>query len=448
MAKKRSYNNKTAQRKAQKTTNERKKNIIKVRQAGGLTLKAAQHAKIGDTEIIDGEVHTIRSERQIRELIKAMKYDEVRRTCTTLVTDMSGMFRGHSSFNEPIQNWDTSQVTSMASMFNRALRFNRPIGSWDTSRVVNMRSMFTGARAFNQPIGSWDVRNVVDMAKMFTGASAFNQDLSDWYIRWNVLGNGKMDKTMFYGTSMSNQKLQTLSNLWGQTFRRSPPRVRQSHAITDWTSGLYREVQNARRKGATLQKNSKRVNTHLAQYFRDTHIRAPYRPKMLGYNADNRWLRKAKPLMYLYRGLHGPLANKFVFKGKIVDKGYMAFSRDLDVASDFAEKNNFGIVLELAIDSIPPGTPWLWYNYKLQAKKGSNAHKSHAMEDEVLLPPGTLERVGPSNSISEDLHRVRYIPDIDATSANGKRMYRKKKSTNSTNNNTNDLVAWFSRLFN
>ena len=34
------------------------------------------------------------------------------------------MFRGASSFNQPLNNWDVSKVTDMADMFNGARSFN------------------------------------------------------------------------------------------------------------------------------------------------------------------------------------------------------------------------------------------------------------------------------------------------------------------------------------
>ena len=72
---------------------------------------------------------------------------------TSCVTDMSFMFLGASSFNQPIGNWNTSMVTDMCRMFLGAGSFNSPIGEWDTSRVTNMGFMFDLASSFNQPLG-------------------------------------------------------------------------------------------------------------------------------------------------------------------------------------------------------------------------------------------------------------------------------------------------------
>ena len=96
------------------------------------------------------------------------------------VTDMSGMFSGATSFNQPIGDWNTSKVTNMFEMFHSASSFNQPIGNWNTSKVTNMGYMFLGAESFDQPIGDWDTSNVTDMRGMFLGAKSFNQPIGDW----------------------------------------------------------------------------------------------------------------------------------------------------------------------------------------------------------------------------------------------------------------------------
>jgi len=51
------------------------------------------------------------------------------------------------------------------------------IGNWDVSNVQDMSSMFGGCSSFNQPLNDWDVSNVENMSFMFKGCSSFNQPL-------------------------------------------------------------------------------------------------------------------------------------------------------------------------------------------------------------------------------------------------------------------------------
>jgi surface protein len=115
------------------------------------------------------------------------------------VIDMSNMFEGAREFNQPIGGWDVGNVTNMISLFQMAKRFNQPIGEWDVSRVVDMRHMFSAASAFNQPIGDWDVGNVANMSFMLWNVSEFDQPIG----KWNV-GNVTDMGFMFYGASAFN----------------------------------------------------------------------------------------------------------------------------------------------------------------------------------------------------------------------------------------------------
>lgn len=82
--------------------------------------------------------------------------------CTSHVTNMSGMFQGETTFNQPIGNWDTGNVTDMFAMFNGAEEFNQPLGNWNTSHVTDMYYMFFYALSFNQDLSSWSVGAVTE----------------------------------------------------------------------------------------------------------------------------------------------------------------------------------------------------------------------------------------------------------------------------------------------
>lgn len=99
---------------------------------------------------------------------------------TSQVTDMSYMFQGASSFNQPLSNWDVGTVTNMEYMFYGAVSFNQSLNSWIVSKVTNMNHMFQATSLFNQPLSNWDVQAVTTMKYMFAGAYYFNQSLSTW----------------------------------------------------------------------------------------------------------------------------------------------------------------------------------------------------------------------------------------------------------------------------
>lgn len=139
-------------------------------------------------------------------------------------TDMSFMFAGASSFNQPIGGWETGSVIRMDAMFWNAEAFNQPIGDWDTGSVTHMNAMFVNTSSFNQPIGDWDTGSVTQMQQMFQNASAFNQPLGGWHTG-NVLHMGQM----FWNAEAFNQAL----SAWCVSLIASPPSFFDTGA-TSW----------------------------------------------------------------------------------------------------------------------------------------------------------------------------------------------------------------------
>ena len=83
------------------------------------------------------------------------------------VTDMSNMFNGCNSFNQPLAAWNTSGVTTMAFMFGGCYSFNQPLTGWNTGNVTTFNAFLTSATAFDRPL-ALDVRKVAT-----SGATAF-----------------------------------------------------------------------------------------------------------------------------------------------------------------------------------------------------------------------------------------------------------------------------------
>jgi surface protein len=126
---------------------------------------------------------------------------------TSLVTSMSGLFYGATTFNEPLTRWNTSNVETMAGMFDGATSFNQPLSQFDTSNVRDMSYMFATAAAFDQPLNNrWNTRNVESMHAMFHGATAFNQPIDQWDTSRVV--------TMGYMFSNATTFNQPLNNRW------------------------------------------------------------------------------------------------------------------------------------------------------------------------------------------------------------------------------------------
>jgi len=121
---------------------------------------------------------------------------------TSLVTDMTNLFNGKSTFNDNISGWDVSLVTTMESVFDGASAFNQPIGDWNVSNVTSMGSMFRGATAFNKPIGDWVVSSNINFGNTFYSATSFDQPIGDWNTS-NVVFMG----SMFQYASAFNQPI-------------------------------------------------------------------------------------------------------------------------------------------------------------------------------------------------------------------------------------------------
>merc|ERR1719331_2805838 len=62
-------------------------------------------------------------------------------------------------------------------MFRGATSFNQDLSEWDVSQVYTMFNMFAGATAFNQDLSKWNVLHVTSMPGLFSGATSFTQQL-------------------------------------------------------------------------------------------------------------------------------------------------------------------------------------------------------------------------------------------------------------------------------
>lgn len=151
------------------------------------------------------------------------------------VTNFNGMFQNATLFNNlgsaDINNWDTSSALNMNNMLGGdatpvSCKFNQPIGNWNTSLVTDMGGMFRSNTAFNQDISTkivnaglpneyvaWNVSSVTNMNSMFS-ITPFNQDIGSWNVS-NVTNfvNFMSSKSP---SNYSAQNLASIYNQWSQ----------------------------------------------------------------------------------------------------------------------------------------------------------------------------------------------------------------------------------------
>ena len=414
------------------TLGKRKKNIIYqpkikkvVHPGGGYTLVALPGSKIGDAEVIDGELCTIRSRESLMWLINDSTQDTswrieeaVTRTCTSYITNMQGiftnkvinqdlrfhydtrrvenmkdMFRGtifkggatipnvstlrhwdtskcsdmshlfaYSNFNGSISSWNTRNVRTMKSMFGFNRTFNQSISEWDTRNVINMDEMFYQATRFNRPLKNWVVSKVTNMDRMFAGAVNFNQNLS----AWNPM-RIQTSKDMFRGaTSYSPTKpkdaFHTKIGFNPLSTKFKQPKPKKDKARGDMIK-QWTTDQGYQAVQAVRRRNST---------MRDHQDPETYREARRINRAISQYMRNSglrTPITpeglhptYLFRGIHSEPAARLLKTGKLSDPGFMAFSRSQYQADNFTNSKKGGFVVRIDVRALPRGIPWVWFS--------------------------------------------------------------------------------------
>lgn len=192
---------------------------------------------------------------------------------------------------------------------------------------------------------------------------------------------------------------------------------------TRWTLPGYQQAQAIMRgrenrlKNITIGQvsNARKLTQGLQRYFKHYALRSPTMPPGEFVNGTSR---------YLYRGIHQTndkdsiSVDAIMRSGTYVEKGYIATTRRLDTAVSFAKGKNKGIIFVIDVfNDIPRGTPWIWYAGEIEEEAHRNFNKSdHALEAEVLLPPGRLVILGPWEKKAVGFKRVtfvraKYVPD-------------------------------------
>ena len=149
------------------------------------------------------------------------------------VTNITSAFLDASSFNQDLNNWDTSSQRSgqsapgivMSNVFNGAIAFNGNITNWFTGKLATGSNFLTKAFVFNQDISTkkilaansptgveyvaWDVSNCTTFSQFFYRASAFNQDIGNWNIGGNPSTTAVSCYRMFRSATSFNQDIYT-----------------------------------------------------------------------------------------------------------------------------------------------------------------------------------------------------------------------------------------------
>jgi surface protein len=131
----------------------------------------------GKSHRSDNDIHTAVNAWCNDHTAAELKYGNISKWNTSLVTDMNGLFRNRFEFNDDISKWDVSSVTDMSHMFLES-SFNGDISGWNVSSVTNMDGMFAGARSFDGDLTRWDVSNVTNMHGMFMNTLEFTGNKS------------------------------------------------------------------------------------------------------------------------------------------------------------------------------------------------------------------------------------------------------------------------------
>ena len=92
------------------------------------------------------------------------------------MTDDFGNLFGSPEALLRVEQFGTVQWQTMrnAFVFCKNMQFASGIDTPDLSKVTDMSGMFSGCTSFNQPLNNWDVSKVTDMSGMFSGCTSFN----------------------------------------------------------------------------------------------------------------------------------------------------------------------------------------------------------------------------------------------------------------------------------
>ena len=186
------------------------------------------------------------------------KYGKLTKYDTSLVTDMSMLFRDRVTFNLDISGWNTGNVTQFEQMFNGAEAFNQDIGDWDVINAKHMEYMFKNAKAFNQNIGGWNTSNVTTINNMFQDAIVFNQPIGALNLSNVEVMNNLFDGAIAFNQEIRSWTLNDDANVDGGCYNellKGATAFHTAFGTSDTTGREFFTQTKAELKAATLEFN-------------------------------------------------------------------------------------------------------------------------------------------------------------------------------------------------
>ncbi len=179
------------------TTNLSAQNFVKL-DNGAISCEGVELMSSG---VVDGVEYTA-VDRETLDAILDEDMLDIMPVCTSLIDDLSEVFRGRSTFNEDVSYWDVSNVTDLTSAFREAEAFNQDINNWDVSNVTTLYYTFYKAFAFNQDLDKWNTSNVTNLSSTFRSAEVFDGNITTWDV-----SNVTNFKYTFYHAHVFNQDI-------------------------------------------------------------------------------------------------------------------------------------------------------------------------------------------------------------------------------------------------
>jgi hypothetical protein len=105
-----------------------------------------------------------------------------------------------------LQTGVQSYLADPSANSSRSQLYGWPINEWCLGdNVTDLSFLFAGAASFNEPLEGWNITNVINFSGMFEGAVAFRQNLCPWGLQLSPLNSFRISfDSMFAGTSCAN----------------------------------------------------------------------------------------------------------------------------------------------------------------------------------------------------------------------------------------------------